>query len=509
MMAVGRHKWILSFFMVLTVTLIPASTHHTYAAATLHHLSPASNGPPSATLQVPSIQASRQHTLNAGDLPKGPHKTAPINGRIPPVSQLYFAEGFTGQGPAVNFSERLNIFNTNPITASGSIEYFLNSGLASTVPITVPAYTQLSEDVNNDVGANQAVSALIELDQAIVATRTISRTTSDGTVLGESSSSGINGLAQFWYFAEGYTGASFQEYLALFNPGNTPASVIVQPVGKAGAQPAAPLSETVPAHARVTVNVRAAVPGQSLGLSVQSDQPIAAERVLYWGSGAGSAKYGAAVNAGIQGPAALWTFPYVSTSNKDQAFLAFIDPTTVAAHVQLTTYTGVGSHPMPPIITIQPGARSTVSIPSDGGPIGIVASSDVPVIAEQGQYFGGSPNIGMHGGSVLAGTPQPAIHWAFADPGTDQYSSQSWYILNRGSTKANLTATLYTQNAQPLEAHFTAAPGRLTTIGLENLHDLQGNSPSVWNSSVPVVIVQMLHGSYPGSGAIIAGINID
>src|SRR6185437_5899933 len=182
-----------------------------------------------------------------------------------------------------------------------------------TVPIMVPAHAQLIEDVGRDVGSNQMVSALVEADQTLSATRTISRTTVAGAALGASLSEAEDGLAQFWYFSEGYTGASFQEYLALFNPGNSPATVTIEAVGVAGAQVLAPLTASVAAHGRATVNIRAAVPGRSLGLSVQSDQPIAAERVLYWGAGVGSGKFGTSVNAGIRGPAAQWTFPYVST----------------------------------------------------------------------------------------------------------------------------------------------------------------------------------------------------
>lgn len=428
------------------------------------------------------------------------------------ASQIYFAEGYTGQGPAVNFGEQLSILNTNSLTATGQIEYFLaNTSITATnpitVPIMVPAHAQLIEDVGRDVGSNQMVSALVEADQTVSATRTISRTTVAGVALGSSISEAEDGLAQFWYFSEGYTGASFQEYLALFNPGNSPAAVTIEAVGVAGAQVLAPLSASVAAHGRVTVNIRAAVPGRSLGLSVQSDQPIAAERVLYWGAGAGSSKFGTSVNAGIRGPAAQWTFPYVSTAGADQAYLSFINPTTVAAHVQLLAYGATALQPMPSVVTVTPGIRTTVALPASAGAMAVVASSDVPVIAEEGQYFGGSPNIGLHMGSVLAGVPQPASQWAFPAVGGSRFNTQNWYVLNRTSGTADLAATVYpAQAGLPVVLHFHAPPGVLTVLSTDSAHLPHAGTAVSWVSTAPVVIARVFHGAGSTVGAVVAGV---
>ncbi|HVC80590.1 MAG TPA: DUF5719 family protein [Chloroflexota bacterium] len=429
------------------------------------------------------------------------------------ATQMYFAEGYTGQGPLVNFTEKLSILNTNPLTATGEIEYFLaNTSITATnpitVPIMVPAHAQLIEDVGRDVGSNQMVSTLVEADQTLSATRTISRTTVAGAALGASISEAEDGLAQFWYFSEGYTGASFQEYLALFNPGNSPATITIEAVGVAGAQVLAPLSASVAAHGRATVNIRAAVPGRSLGLSVQSDQPIAAERVLYWGAGSGSGKFGASVNAGIRGPAAQWTFPYVSTAGADQAYLSFINPTTVAAHVQLSAYGAAALPPLPSAVIVAPGIRTTVTLPISVGSMAVVASSDVPVIAEEGQYFGGSPNVGTHMGSVLAGVPQPAIQWSFPGVGGSRFTTQTWYVLNRSSGTADLTATVYpAQAGVPIVLHFHAPPGVLTVLSTDSARLPHAGTAVFWGSTAPVVIARVFHGASASVGAVVAGVS--
>ncbi|MGH2347156.1 MAG: DUF5719 family protein [Chloroflexota bacterium] len=425
-------------------------------------------------------------------------------------SQIYFAEGFTGQGPDVDFTEHLTILNTNALTATGQIDYYLTGDISATtpitVPITVPAHGQLIEDVGQDVGLDQTVSAVVQTDEVVAAARTISRTTVAGVSLGESITPGVDTLAQFWYFAEGYTGASFQEYLALFNPGASPATVTVEPVGGNGSQVSAPLTSVVPPHARITVNLRAAIPGRSIGMSVQSDQPIAAERVLYWGDGTGSAKFGTAVTGGIRGPAALWTFPFVSTVGSDQAFLSFIDPTTVAAHVQLTAFGPPGVGPMPRTVTVAAGARATVALPAQLEAMAIVASSDVPVIAEEGQYFGGSPNMGAHMGSVVAGTPQPASQWAFPGISDPAFTDLTWYVFNRGSAAATVTVTVLGQGMAPAQTRIRADPGKLTVVNLASIRAMRGAAGSLWVSNSPVVITQVIRGADPTVGAIVSGV---
>lgn len=458
-------------------------------------------------VQIPSTPASGPYLLTAQGLRTGAQGSSTLHVQLPPVSQVYFAEGYTGQGPAVNFSESIDVLNTNAVTATGRIEYFISSGLTSTMPLAIPARSQLREDVVRDVGINRAVSALVQMDQPVTATRTISRTTTTGAVLGESISSGEQDLSTIWYFAEGYTGVSFQEYLALFNPGNVPASVEVQPAGVAGSLPLAPIDQTVPAHGRITINVRAAFPNRQIGLIVQCDQQIAAERTMYWGDGAGSGKFGTAVSGGVQALAALWTFPYASTAGRDQVFLTFVDPTTQAAHVQITAYSDSGNQGLIQSLTVEPGSRATLALPvRSAGPMAIVASSDVPVIGEEAQYFGGSPNIGKHTGSVLSGIQRPAAQWFFPGFGGSAFTAEGWYILNTGVTEARLTATLYSVQAQPVQVSFRAAPGRLTSVAVQSVSELQSGSPSAWSSTVPVVMVQVLHGPSGAIGTLLEGI---
>src|SRR5205807_8954853 len=121
------------------------------------------------------------------------------------------------------------------------------------------------------------------------------------------------------------------------DPGGAGAHVTV-----AFAPPAAPAAGapsetfTVPGHGRATRNIRRDTLGlanKSVGLIVTSDQPVMAERVLYWGDGNGSAKYGSTAKAGLQSVANQYLFAYGSAGGAglpqrsgDQSFVPVLNP---------------------------------------------------------------------------------------------------------------------------------------------------------------------------------------
>src|SRR5439155_7410391 len=94
-----------------------------------------------------------------------------------------------------------------------------------------------------------------------------------------------------YLFAEGTVRPGFVEYLTLQNPGDRAAAVTVafQAADDGGAPVAvAPLTIAVPSRTRTTINVKDHLAGLSIGgpvnlsAKVTSDQPIVAERPLYF-----------------------------------------------------------------------------------------------------------------------------------------------------------------------------------------------------------------------------------
>ena len=127
-------------------------------------------------------------------------------------------------------------------------------------------------------GIGQAVSAMIESDQPVAATRQM---TWGDPVYGSTLESGIARTSRTWYFAEGAT-TIFTVFYLVENPGDTPATVTLTHLLEGGAAPIAH-AIVVPPFARGTILVND-VPGLSaadFATIVTSDVPIVAERAMY------------------------------------------------------------------------------------------------------------------------------------------------------------------------------------------------------------------------------------
>lgn len=80
--------------------------------------------------------------------------------------------------------------------------------------------------------------------------------------------------------AEGCTGYGFETWVLVANPNDTAAQVSVSFYTEQGPRNADPV--TVPAHSRLTMDASSTIWGKSSGIRVGSDQPVVAERAMYW-----------------------------------------------------------------------------------------------------------------------------------------------------------------------------------------------------------------------------------
>jgi len=164
-----------------------------------------------------------------------------------------------------------------------------------------------------------------------------------------------------WYFAEGYTGSSWTEYLTLANFNSVSAHVTVQyDLGSGG-----PITKqyTVSANSRSTVTVNTDVgANQTVSAIVTSDQPIVAERPLYFTYTALSG-YSIPSGTDVLGAPQLGTsfyFDYLDTSTGHDTWLTILNPSgsSMTATIQYTSAAGVALTPV--THTISATSRSTV-----------------------------------------------------------------------------------------------------------------------------------------------------
>ncbi len=350
-------------------------------------------------------------------------------------SSFYFAEGYTGQistNKRATFAETLAILNPNPFAATTVITYLIEGGSPIVVTRSISANATLRESVNDDIGPDKSVAAVVTSASRIYVERVIRRVGANHATLDASSSLGSSSPGRTFYFAEGYTGITFQEYLVVANPGSTDAHVTVTYAPQANSSAGAPVQTFVlPANGRVTRNVRRDVghiANKSVGMIVSSDQPIMAERVLYFGSGDGSGKFGATTKPGIQTPATQYFFAFGSAGGKglaqqpgDQSFVTILNPDLAKQPASVTAqfYDAQGRGMGSTTVSVAPGTRRTINantiVGQTSSVYATVLTSALPFVAERPQYFGGSPNEGEHAGIAPTGTPAGTRTVAFPD----------------------------------------------------------------------------------------------
>lgn len=222
------------------------------------------------------VIAERSMYFNFGGITGG-HNTL---GSPRTSKNWYFAEGCTDYG----FQEFILVQNPGATSTNVTLTFMKTDGTTVVRDYPIPGNSRFTVPVNNEPGCGTtSLSAQVSSTEPVVAERAMYWMMGDGRRGGHDHIGSVQ-PALTWYFAEGYTAGSFDEYILLQNPGGTAADVWItymvangSPVGYA---------YSVAPHQRVTVHVDE-VPGleaSEVSAVVYSNNsvPIAAERAMYF-----------------------------------------------------------------------------------------------------------------------------------------------------------------------------------------------------------------------------------
>lgn len=475
----------------VTLTLTQGST----ALAVVSGITSTAAGSFTASTVIPTAAVSGTAVLTADDrsgntAAAGLTVTPSYNVNNGPTTS-YFAEGYTGQlstNKRATFDETLTILNANPFTATAVITYLIQGSSQVVVTRSIAPDATLRESVNTDIGPDRIAAAIVSSPSKIFVERVIGRTGANGVRFDGDSSLGNSSLGATFYFAEGYTGISFQEYLTLANPGSSAAHVTVIFTPQAASAAGAPSEAfVVPAGGRITRNIRrdaGGISNKSVGMIVTSDQPIMAERVLYFGAGDGSAKFGSTSKAGIQTLSTQYYFAFGSAGGTglaqrsgDQSFVTVLTPDLATASAKITAqfFDAAGHGLGSTSVEVAPGTRQTINvnkvIGSTSTVYATVLSSSTPFVAEKPQYFGGSPNEGMHPGVAPSGMPPGLKSVALPDlsliGAAGEPRQQTVFLYNPTASTVTVVGTYYSGSGNKAVT-YVLPPGRITTINVNN-----------------------------------------
>ncbi|MHB8781209.1 MAG: DUF5719 family protein [Candidatus Geothermincolia bacterium] len=380
----------------------------------------------------------------------------------------YLAEGYTGPG----FKEYISLGNPGSVPAYVLITYMFENGGTRAQFVAVPPLSRMTVDVNAAAGEGLGVAAEISSDQQVVVERPMYfnyRGWTDGTVATATATP-----SPTWYFAEGYTGAGFEEYICVLNPGPTAANVTFRfqtqeqgEVVRSGYQ-VAPFSRSTWKAGEVLGR------GFQNSLKIESDQPIVAERPIYftYAGPDGAVQWSGGTNVmGVPELATQYYFAEGTTRDGFDEYLTLQNPNAQDIEVSATYQLGEGQgENVTESYSVPAGSRHTVLVRDavgSGKDVSVLLASGSQFLAERPMYFRYTAyGADWDGGHCVVGTPAARAEWYFAEgttlPGFHQYLS----IQNPGDTPAVVEVVFMTQEEGALAAKtVTVAPrSRMTSL---------------------------------------------
>jgi hypothetical protein len=277
--------------------------------------------------------------------------------------------------------------------------------------------------------------------------------------------------AKHWFIAEGSTGAGFDTWILLQNPGGVKATAQITFATASG--PRAPFSITLEPKTRSTVRIQDYVPDDfHVSTFVDSDEPVVAERSMYWDKrfwGAtgipgnpqpyemegGHSNLGVSLDeAGSVGGIGktIW-FPEGSTAPGFDTWVLVANPGTTTANVTVHLHTPKGEKNAG-VVKVEGRSRQTIHInqllPNEAE-VSTELNSDVTIVGERSTYW--DPN---------AQSLQPYQMKGGHSSGGSAVLSQEWFSAE-GSTGGGFMTMIPVENPNPswakVKATFMTAKG--------------------------------------------------
>lgn len=311
---------------------------------------------------------------------------------------------------------------------------------------------------------------------------------------GGSSSGGVSSLSESWYFAEGYTGPEFREYLVFFNPGDTPVNALTTYFPEN--YPAVTENYHLAPRSRYTVYVNgvSGLPPSSHAIRVEADGPITVQQSEYFEYGG---RRGGHTTPGVQEPSENWFFAEGYTGGAFDTYLLLFNPGADATPVTVT-FMREAEHPVEMELEIPGLTRGTILVNAVPGMEMRSASMEVesalPLVAQRAVYFaiGRLPN-GVNGGTSSTGVARPSKTWYLAEGSTGSMFDHYLVFTNPGDQVADIDVIFFPATG-PYGHYFQLAPrtrGTLKVNAIPGLADAE--TPSVVNSNQEIVVERVMY----------------
>ncbi|MBA2285111.1 MAG: S53 family peptidase [Ktedonobacteraceae bacterium] len=395
----------------------------------------------------------------------------------------YFAEGSVGG----QFTEYLTLLNPNASQAAHvSVQYLFENQAAVTKTYTLAASTRFTLNVNDELGiappaAQQAISAIVTSDVAIVAERPMYFNRPDLSSSGTDVLGATHATNTTFYFAAGDTNQTSsdnsREFITILNPNSSTATITA--TYYSGGQVVDSENLSVLALHRGTITT----PYRGLAaIKVTSTIGVVIERPIYFKINvptAGGTVTGAASTIAATTPGNDWLFAEGHTADnfQENLVLANFNTGTASATVKLE-YTNGAVQNVP--VTISAQSQLTFDVnnaylhPVSGfsgtttPDVSIEVTSTSPIVAERVMYF--KYKGAISGGTDVVGQPGPSAPsvYSFAE-GYTTSSFEEWLTLQNPNANSEVVDITLFFDGTIVQKEMTLAPHSRTTININSI----------------------------------------
>jgi hypothetical protein len=350
---------------------------------------------------------------------------------------------------------------------------------------------------------DKEVSITAEADWPFVAERPMyfDYTGSGSSWTGGHDTVGATVTSGTWYFAEGYTGAGFDEWVCVLNPGDDPALLTFNfQIQEEGTERIVD-GLSVDPHSRHTFKVNDLLGGAyQSSLKLVSNQPVVAERSMYFDYG-GTGGWGWTGGHCVMGTPILFTSYYFAEGTTRPGFeewLTIQNPGTEEIAISAVYLLGTGS-PVTKDYAIPPKSRTTLYVPTEVGQdkdVSVYLESSSLFLAERPMYFNyqGTRGWNWTGGHCVIGATSPATQWFLAE-GYTGHGFEEWIcILNDNPSEVTVNITYYPEGgAKEIRKEHKVAPNSRYTVPVNTDAGADVAASAVIRSSERVVVERPMY----------------
>lgn len=439
-----------------------------------------------------------------------------------PSYSIYFAEGYTGSS-GFNAVEYLTLGNVEVTDSVVTVTYFFDTGAPVEKTYAVPKNKRVTVNVDGDVGNGKSVGVRVSTRSGpgVVAERPMYFNGNPGGINVEGGHAGVSmpKPRNAWYFAEGYTGPGFVEYVSLLNPsGEAPSTVVSTYVFASGAPKI--VTDVIPPMGKVTKNVGTDIgpPGRDVSVSVAvvGGPPVAAERVVYFAADPALGQFtsGGHVHAGAPAPAPVWFFAEGYTGSGFVEYLTIQNPNPTPSELTATYVFNGGGAPKSVAYNVAANSRKTIRVNDVVGPgkeLSVrleTGPGSPPVVAERPMYFRADPALGavVAGGHDVVGANAPGNTFYFAEGYTGSGFVEFLTIQNPGLTDTTVYFDYVFNTGGGTSSDLLVPASSRRTVNVNAMAG-SGKEVSVKVTSPQPVIVErpMYFYANPGLGSVVTG----